>query len=40
MDVDQRVMPSHGKGVMEDVLGVFEIRQSSRDAQIQGSGDT
>ena len=33
-----RDVPSNGKGVMEDVQGVFEIGQSSRDAQVQSSG--
>ena len=39
MDVDQGDVPTNGRGVMKDVQGVFEIGQSSRDAQVQSTWD-
>ena len=32
-------MPREGKGIMEDVQGIFEVGQSSRDAEMQGTYD-
>ena len=39
VELEPVMMPREGKGIMEDVQGVFEVGQSSRDAQMQGPYD-